>query len=43
MKWKNKTSTIHCKTGENNNNNNNKTGRRGSKEENQSCLGKILE
>lgn len=42
MKWKNKTSTIHCKTGENNNNNN-KTSRRGSKEENQSCLGKILE
>lgn len=42
MKWKNKTSTIHCKTGENNNNNI-ETGRRGSKEENQSCLGKILE
>lgn len=41
MKWKNKTSTIYCKTGENNNNNN-KTGRRGSKEENQSCLGRIL-
>lgn len=41
MKWKNKTSTIYCKTGENNNNNN-KTSRRGSKEENQSCLGRIL-